>query len=133
MRYTMIPQLLAQLFKKPFTNKHPRKYIPSSSTTFFKDVQNGKVLMNPPIGTPERFRGKIVYETEKCIGCKLCLTVCPSEAIVFKDEEKKIKIYLARCTFCAQCNDVCPADCLHMSNEFLLADTEKYSPRLIVE
>lgn len=133
MRYTMIPQLLAQLFKKPFTNKHPRKYIPSSSTTFFKDVQNGKVLMNPPVGTPERFRGKIVYEKEKCIGCRLCLKVCPSEAILFKEEEKKIKIYVARCTFCAQCNDVCPVNCLHMSNEFLLADTDKYSPHLIVE
>jgi formate hydrogenlyase subunit 6/NADH:ubiquinone oxidoreductase subunit I len=133
MRYTMIPQLFAQLFKKPFTNKHPRKYIPSSSTSFFKDVQSGKESVNPPVETPDRFRGKIVYEKEKCIGCKLCLKVCPSEAIVFKKEEKKIKIYLARCTFCAQCTDVCPVSCLHMSKEFLLADTEKYSPALLVE
>ena len=132
MRYTMIPQLFAQLFKKPFTNKHPRKYIPSSSTTFFKEVQSGKKSAYPPVETPDRFRGKIVYEKEKCIGCKLCLKVCPSEAIVFKEEEKKIKIYLARCTFCAQCTDVCPVSCLHMSKEFLLADTEKYSPALIV-
>lgn len=133
MRYTMIPQLLAQMFKKPFTNKHPRKYIPSSSTDFLRDVQDGKATMNPPIGTPEKFRGKIVYDKEKCIGCKLCLTVCPSEAIVFKDEEKKIRIYLARCTFCAQCNDICPVNCLSMSGEFLLADTDKYSKSLIVE
>jgi formate hydrogenlyase subunit 6/NADH:ubiquinone oxidoreductase subunit I len=132
-RYTMIPQLLAQLFKKPFTNKHPRKYIPSSSTIFFKNVRNGKETMNPPVGTPERFRGKIIYEKEKCIGCKLCLKVCPSEAIVFKNEARKIRVYLARCTFCAQCNDVCPVNCLRMSNEFLLADTDKYSPSLIVE
>jgi formate hydrogenlyase subunit 6/NADH:ubiquinone oxidoreductase subunit I len=89
--------------------------------------------VNPPVGTPDRFRGKIVYEKEKCIGCKLCLKFCPSEAIVFKDEEKKIRVYLARCTFCAQCTDVCPVNCLHMSNEFLLAGTEKYSASLIVE
>ncbi|DAC72349.1 MAG TPA: NADH-quinone oxidoreductase [Thermoplasmata archaeon] len=133
MRYTMIPQLLAQLFKKPFTNKHPKKYIPSSSTNFFKNIESGKETMVPPIGTPERFRGKIVYDKEKCIGCKLCLIVCPSEAIVFKAEEKKIMIYLARCTFCAQCNDICPVSCLSMSNEFLLADTDKYSQSLIVE
>jgi NAD(P)H-quinone oxidoreductase subunit I len=129
----MIPQLLAQLFKKPFTNKHPKKYIPSSSTNFFKNIESGKETMVPPIGTPERFRGKIVYDKEKCIGCKLCLIVCPSEAIVFKAEEKKIMIYLARCTFCAQCNDICPVSCLSMSNEFLLADTDKYSQSLIVE
>ena len=60
--------------------------------------------MDPPVKTPERFRGKIVYETDICIVCKLCLKVCPSQAIVFKEEEEKIKIYLARCTFCAQCN-----------------------------
>ena len=133
MRYTMIPQVLVQMLKKPFTNQHPRKYIPSSSRNFFKDVQNGKTKMNPPVETPEKFRGKIVYDKEKCIGCKLCLKVCPSEAIVFKDAEKKIMIYLARCTFCAQCNDVCPVSCLRMSGEFLLADTEKYSKSLIVE
>jgi len=129
----MIPQLLVQMLKKPFTNKHPRKYIPSSSTTLFRDVQSGKATIIPPIRTPERFRGKIVYDKEKCIGCKLCLKVCPSEAIAFKDAEKKIIIYLARCTFCAQCNDVCPVSCLSMSNEFLLADTDKYSQNLIVE
>ena len=129
----MLFQLLAQLFKKPFTNAHPRKYIPSSSTQFFKDVQMGKETMNPPVKTPERFRGKIVYQKEVCIGCRLCLKVCPSEAIVFKEAEQKIRVYLARCTFCAQCVDVCPVGCLHMSEEFLLADTEKYAPSLIVE
>jgi NAD(P)H-quinone oxidoreductase subunit I len=132
-KYTMIPQLITQLFKKPFTNKHPRKYIPSSSKAFLKDVSNGKKTIIPPVKTPEGFRGKIVYDKEKCIGCKLCLKVCPSQAIVFKESEKKIKVYLARCTFCAQCNDVCPVACLHMSDEFLLADTEKYSSSLIVE
>jgi NAD(P)H-quinone oxidoreductase subunit I len=129
----MIPRLITQLFKKPVTNKHPRKYIPSSSTAFLKDVSDGKKTIIPPVKTPVGFRGKIVYEKEKCTGCKLCLKVCPSEAIVYKKSEKKIKVYLARCTFCAQCNDVCPVECLHMSDEFLLADTEKYSSSLIVE
>jgi len=45
--------------------------------------------MNPPIAIPEKFCRKIVYDKEKCIGYTLCLTVCPSETIVFKDEEKK--------------------------------------------
>lgn len=129
----MLLRLLVQLFKKPFTNTHPRKYIPSSSTEYFRDVQSGKETVHPPVKTPERFRGKIVYDREKCIGCKLCLKVCPSEAIVFKENEKKIKVYLSRCTFCAQCNDVCPVDCLHMSDEFLLAETDKYAASLIVE
>jgi len=133
MRFAMIPTLLSQMFKKPYTNKFPAKYTPSSTTKFLADVQAGKAHMIPPIETPKGFRGKIQYEKDKCIGCQLCIKVCPSGAIEFKPKEKKIKIYLARCTFCSQCNDVCPVNCLSMSNEFLLADTDKYSKDLIVE
>jgi NAD(P)H-quinone oxidoreductase subunit I len=133
MKFTMLPQVFAQMFKKPFTNKFPAKYQPSSTTNFLKAVGEGKATINPPIQTPQKFRGKIQYDKEKCIGCKLCLKVCPCNAIEFKEEEKKIKIYLARCCFCSQCNDICPVHCLSMGDEFLLADTDKYSKDLIVE
>ena len=133
MRFSMLPQVFVQMFKKPFTNKFPAKYTPPSTTKFLENVQNGKAKINPPVETPPGFRGKIQYDKEKCIGCQLCIKVCPSGAIEFKPEEKKIKVYLARCTFCSQCNDICPVNCLSMSNEFLLADTDKYSKALIVE
>ncbi|MEF8879187.1 MAG: 4Fe-4S binding protein [Candidatus Thermoplasmatota archaeon] len=133
MRFSMLPQVFKQMFKKPWTNKFPAKYIPDNVTQYLKDVAEGKKEMNPPIETPEGFRGKIGYETDKCIGCKQCIKVCPSEAIEFKPEEKKVKFYIARCTFCSQCTEVCPVNCIHMTDEFLLADTDKYSDDLIVE
>jgi len=133
MRFSMLPQVFAQMFKKPFTNKFPAKYTPDSTTKFMESVQKGKAQIIPPVEAPDGFRGKIRYDREKCTGCQLCIKVCPSGAIEFKPEEKKIKIYLARCTFCSQCNDICPLNCLTMSRDFLLADTDKYCKDLIVE
>ncbi len=133
MKFSMLPQVFTQMFKKPWTNKFPAKYTPKNTTQFLADVGAGKAKIIPPIKTPEGFRGKIVYDKEKCIGCKLCIKVCPTNAIEFKEKEKKIKIYLSRCCFCSQCNDVCPVKCLSMSDEFLLADVDPYSKDLIVE
>jgi formate hydrogenlyase subunit 6/NADH:ubiquinone oxidoreductase subunit I len=121
------------MFKKPWTNKFPAKYQPNNTTKFLKDVSEGKAKINPPVPTPKGFRGKIKYDTEKCIGCKLCIKVCPCAAIEFKEKEKKIKIYLARCCFCSQCNDICPVNCLSMGDEFLLAAADPYAKELIVE
>lgn len=131
----MLSQLLKQMMKKPFTNLFPAKYAPKNVRGYLKNVQEGKAKIIPPVEIPdeETFRGKIIYEREKCIGCKMCIRVCPAKAIEFKEEDKKIRIYIGRCIFCSQCNDVCPVDALHMSNEFLLADANKVSENLIVE
>lgn len=125
--------LIKQVFQKPFTNKFPVKYAPKNVTALLQKVEKGEVKINPPVESPEYFRGKILYDKEKCIGCKMCIRVCPPKAIEFKEEEKKIKIYLGRCIFCSQCNDVCPVDALHMGKEFLLADVDRLSENLIVE
>jgi len=131
----MVFELIRQLFHKPATNCFPVKYYPSKTTVtdLMKKVQDGEVKINSPVTIPKNFRGKIIYEREKCIGCQLCVRVCPSRAIQFLPEEKKIKIRIDRCIFCSQCNDICPVNCLHMSENFLLATEDRFDSEMVVD
>jgi len=128
----MIKVLLKQLFSGSATNKFPAKYAPESATAFLGKVAKDSSLLIPPVAVPDRFRGKIAYDRETCIGCKLCIRVCPTKAIEFIPEDKKVKIFISRCCFCAQCNEVCPTNSLSMTDEFLLSNYDKYADELVV-
>lgn len=128
-------ELIKQLFHKPTTNCFPVKYHPGQITVtdLIKKVEDGEAKINSPVDIPEKFRGKIAYDRESCIGCKLCIKVCPSRAIEFLPEEKKIKIRIDRCIFCSQCNDICPVNSLSMSEDFLLANEDRCDVNMIVK
>ncbi|NYT05454.1 MAG: 4Fe-4S dicluster domain-containing protein [Methanomicrobiales archaeon] len=128
-----IPEILKQFFRKPATNAFPAKYLPPSVTGFLARVGEGTASIHPPIATPPDFRGKIVYDRDTCIGCKICTKICPAHAIEFIPETKRIRIYVTQCIFCSQCNDACPVNALHMSEEFLIAAENRYAEDLIVE
>ena len=79
---------------------------------------------------PENFRGKLVFAKDKCIGCKLCMKDCPSNAIYIEKtegEEKKFKasVCLDKCIYCGQCVDSCPKDALKCTKEFELAHFDR--------
>jgi formate hydrogenlyase subunit 6/NADH:ubiquinone oxidoreductase subunit I len=124
--------ILKQLFLNPATNKFPAKYAPASTIQFLNSVTRGELKMIPPVSVPSKFRGKIAYDKEGCTGCRLCIGVCPTKAIEFIPEEKKVKIFISRCCFCAQCVDICPVEVLSMTDEFLLASYNKYADELVV-
>ena len=101
--------VLSNLFKKPATNPFPK---------------------SEPVPVPEGFRGKLVYYPDKCVGCRLCVMVCPAGVIEYVPEVRKVTFWLGRCVFCQQCVDVCPVKALEMSDEFLLATDDKYDDNL---
>jgi NAD(P)H-quinone oxidoreductase subunit I len=117
---TMQLELLKQLFRKAFTNPFPAKRAPKSVLNFLKDVGTGKVELNPPVKTPEGFRGRLKYHEDKCIGCGLCTQVCPAAAVVMRRNERKIDYHLFRCTFCGECVKICPVKALEFSRPFSL-------------
>lgn len=98
----MIRTVLGSIFKKPATTHYPFAKVEISNT----------------------FRGKIVFTPEKCIGCKICMKDCPSNAITITkvgDKQFQCEIDLAKCIYCAQCVDSCPKKALEATREFELA------------
>lgn len=56
-----------------------------------------------------------VIDEDWCIGCTLCLKVCPTDAIVGSNKRMHTVIE-AYCTGCDLCLPVCPVDCIAMEN-----------------
>ena len=77
--------------------------------------------------TPERLRGRLIWDPASCTGCGLCATDCPAHALEIEVLDKKAKrfivtVHLDRCTFCAQCVHSCRQGCLRMeADEWELA------------
>lgn len=95
-------ECLRNLFRRPFTERYP-----------FEKIE-----------PYERYRGKLVYMSEKCIGCKLCVNNCPSDCITFH-EKGRIDFDLGACLFCGLCADLCPTEAIVFNNEFEYASTKK--------
>lgn len=128
----IIKIIFKQLFNPPSTNLFPVKYAPDSILDALELVGREELTLVDPVPVPPNFRGKIVYDRDACIGCRQCLKVCPSDTIEFLEEDKKVRFLMARCTFCEMCADICPKKCISMSDEFLMATTNKFDANMIV-
>ena len=106
----LVPTVLRNLVRKPATNLFPK---------------------TEPVPVPENFRGQLKYNVDKCVGCRMCVTVCPAGVFVYLPDIRKVALWTARCVYCGQCVDVCPTGALQMSDEFLLASYDNRDERFI--
>ena len=106
-------------FEKPYTQKKPIEDRPGA----------------------DRYRGFHRNETDKCIGCGTCESVCQNEAIDLVapagrdtrhgDSGLRPAIDYGRCCWCALCVDICPTGSLSMSNEYIWVDEDPETFRFV--
>ena len=70
--------------------------------------------LNPDNGV-EGPRAVAVIDEAWCIGCTLCLEVCPTDAI-FGSNKLMHTVIEPHCTGCELCIPVCPVDCISLEN-----------------
>lgn len=76
------------------------------------------------------FRGKLVIDGSRCIGCGICVRDCPGFALTLEKEDKETfrLIYVSiQCAFCGQCELVCTQAALKLVNVFNEPATDKSS------
>ncbi len=72
------------------------------------------LALNPANGT-EGPRAVAVIDENWCIGCTLCIDICPTDAILGSNKLMHT-VMEPYCTGCELCLPVCPVDCIVMEN-----------------
>jgi hydrogenase-4 component H len=99
----------------------------------------GRVTLPYPFAPhdPEQgFRGRVMVDAEKCVGCGGCAEVCPPRCIEVIDPEpdrRLLRFYLERCTYCARCQEVCPEKAISMTQEYETATNDRNDLHMEVE
>lgn len=134
-----------------YLDKYPRKFRgggairPMLATLkhMFKTTFRRPVTMMYPYEkewVPDNYRGRPGLRFDRCIGCGICVRICPTTCInlvkVEDDEGKEVsrpKVNLGRCMMCGYCAEYCPVDAMTTTPDYELAEFTRqaliYGPR----
>lgn len=84
-----------------------------------------------PSEAAPRYRGRIKYDADKCIGCGMCQRVCAGGAITMDKEEVEegtkitLTFNLGSCTFCNTCADFCSTKSIELTGDYHMIATKE--------
>jgi len=77
---------------------------------------------------PDNYRGRPGLMIDRCIGCGICMRICPTgciELVEVEDEQhgkmRRPQVNLGRCMMCGYCAEYCPKNAMIITPEYELA------------
>jgi len=131
------------LFKKPLS--HPLDTIFTEKNADYLNKNNpirkNAIKDSEPRTAPDNIRGFHINDWDKCIGCGTCGEICPTDAIEMVPRhdlprkagefQQRPVIDYGRCCFCGLCVDTCTTGSLKMTKEYVFADSNPSSFKLM--
>ncbi len=84
-------------------------------------------IKKPKVIVPSGFRGRLKFDSEKCIGCLTCIRFCPAGTITAKKDSKGLELEYSysRCTFCGMCAEHCPTRAITLTSDYKMIESDK--------
>jgi NADH-quinone oxidoreductase subunit I len=106
LRGYIVPHLLRTLFRQRETIRYPQ----------------GELEL------PQTYRGAVVVDISKCVGCGRCARDCPCGSLIvtrLPDGGVRVVQDYSTCAECGQCELVCPRDAIHLAPRFREAGVDR--------
>jgi NADH-quinone oxidoreductase subunit I len=77
---------------------------------------------------PDNYRGRPGLVMDRCIGCGICMRICPTRCIELveievpeKGKVKRPQVNIGRCMMCGYCAEYCPKNAMIVTPDYELA------------
>jgi ferredoxin len=74
-----------------------------------------------PLSPDPHYRGRVVVDTDRCVGCGGCALVCPARCITVEDPSRDVRVirrHLGRCILCGRCADACAYEAVRLEADW---------------